>query len=199
MSRAGSRATSTSGGRWRRRDRARGRDRARNRDRARGRDRGTVSIEFLGFLPILLAIALGVVQLGIAAYAVQQAGTGARAAARAYSQDKADSAADPEAVGRAAMSGWVGERANFAGGPGGDQVEVTVTVEIPSVIPGVDHLGTAARSATMPLPDTEDGTAPGPGPGTAVYVSTRTETGHGTGTTTGTSTSTGTPKESRTP
>ena len=45
------------------------------------------SIEFLGFLPILLLVALAVVQLGLAAYAVQQAGTAARAAARTASMD----------------------------------------------------------------------------------------------------------------
>ena len=55
--------------------------------RGHGRDRGQASIEFLGFLPILLLVALAVVQLGLAAYAVQQAGTGARAAARTASMD----------------------------------------------------------------------------------------------------------------
>ncbi|MYX55476.1 septum formation initiator, partial [Streptomyces sp. SID8382] len=49
---------------------------------ASGRDRGSASIEFLGFLPILILVALAAVQLGIAAYAAQQAGTAARAAAR---------------------------------------------------------------------------------------------------------------------
>ncbi|MGY5133981.1 TadE/TadG family type IV pilus assembly protein, partial [Streptomyces nigrescens] len=36
--------------------------------RGHGRDRGQVSIEFLGFLPILLVVGLAVVQLGLAAY-----------------------------------------------------------------------------------------------------------------------------------
>jgi Flp pilus assembly protein TadG len=114
-----------------------------------GRDSGQVSIEFLGFLPILLAIALGVVQLGIGAYAAQQAGTGARAAARTASYDEADREADPQTAGKAAMSGWIGDGATIALGGGADEVRATATVKIPSIIPGIDF-GEASRSATMP-------------------------------------------------
>ncbi|MFJ9415944.1 MULTISPECIES: TadE/TadG family type IV pilus assembly protein [unclassified Streptomyces] len=117
-----------------------------------GRDRGQVSIEFLGFLPVLLAVALAVVQLGLGAYAVQQAGTGARAAARTASLDEADREADPAAAGRAAMSGWIGKGATISvSGAGTGAARATATVHIPSVIPGVDF-GTARRSATMPTP-----------------------------------------------
>lgn len=66
--------------------------------RGPGRDRGTVSIEFLGFLPILLVVGLAVVQLGLAAFAIQQAGTGARAAARTASMDESDHPPAPEAA-----------------------------------------------------------------------------------------------------
>ncbi|MDT0458603.1 TadE/TadG family type IV pilus assembly protein [Streptomyces sp. DSM 41527] len=118
--------------------------------RGHGRDRGTVSIEFLGFLPILLVIGLAVVQLGLAAFAVQQAGTGARAAARTASMDEADHPPAPEAAGRAAMSDWV--KAGITVGDGGGSVRATVRVTIPSIIPGVDNFGTASRSATMPRP-----------------------------------------------
>ncbi|WP_336049891.1 TadE/TadG family type IV pilus assembly protein [Streptomyces sp. CA2R101] len=119
--------------------------------RGHGRDRGTVSIEFLGFLPILLVIGLAVVQLGLAAFAVQQAGTGARAAARTASMDEADHPPAPEAAGRAAMSDWV-KAGITVGGDGGGSVRATVRVTIPSIIPGVDDFGTASRSATMPRP-----------------------------------------------
>jgi hypothetical protein len=44
--------------------------------RRRGKDRGQVAIEYLGFLPILLLLAVAGVQLGLAAYTAQQAGTG---------------------------------------------------------------------------------------------------------------------------
>ncbi|AZS73875.1 pilus assembly protein [Streptomyces sp. Je 1-4] len=120
--------------------------------RGHGRDRGQVSIEFLGFLPILLVVGLAVVQLGLAAYTVQQAGTGARAAARTASMDEADREAGPQAAGLSAMSGWVADGATISVGGGGDEVSATARVPIPSIIPGVDNFGTASRTATMPRP-----------------------------------------------
>ncbi|MEU5271060.1 TadE/TadG family type IV pilus assembly protein [Streptomyces hygroscopicus] len=114
----------------------------------RGRDRGSASIEFLGFLPVLILVALAAVQLGIAAYAAQQAGTAARAAARTASLD--DPRMSPQAAGKAAMSGWLADGASIGGGGcGGGEARATATVEIPSVIPGFDF-GSAERSATMP-------------------------------------------------
>ncbi|MFD9812980.1 TadE/TadG family type IV pilus assembly protein [Streptomyces sp. NPDC059080] len=119
--------------------------------RAHARDRGQASIEFLGFLPLLLVVALAVVQLGVAAFAVQQAGTGARAAARTASLDPLDRPRDPAAAGRAAMTGWVADRARIGVDGAGDAVRATATVTLPSLIPGVS-LGTVSRSATMPRP-----------------------------------------------
>ncbi|GAB7031331.1 TadE family protein [Streptomyces sp. NPDC021749] len=124
-----------------------------------GRDRGQASVEFLGFLPILLVVALAVVQLGLAAYTVQQAGTGARAAARTASMDRADRETDPRSAGRAAMSGWVADRATISVSEGGDAVSATARVTIPSIIPGVDDFGSASRSATMPRPADAQGAA----------------------------------------
>lgn len=117
-----------------------------------GRDEGSASIEFLGFLPILILVALAAVQLGIAAYAVQQAGTAARAAARTGSQDEPGTS--PAAAGVAAVSGWLAGRTNIDDGScGGGEARATATVDIPSVIPGVDDFGSAKRSATMPCDD----------------------------------------------
>lgn len=99
-------------------------------------------------MPLLLLTAMAAVQLGIAGYAVQQAGTAARAAARIASQE--DVAGSYASSGRAAMSGWTASRSSFDLREGGDEVEVTATVTIPSVIPGVDDFGDASRSATMP-------------------------------------------------
>ena len=111
-------------------------------------ERGASSLEFAGMLPLLLLVAMAGIQLGLAGYAVQQAGTGARAAARlAGQQDTADGYA---AGGRAAMSGWTAKRSTFALSGGGDEVTVETTVTIPSVLPGLGSLGTASRSATMP-------------------------------------------------
>ncbi|MEU8822503.1 TadE family protein [Streptomyces sp. NPDC048636] len=124
-----------------------------------GSDRGSASIEFLGFLPVLLIVALAAVQLGLAAYTVQQAGTAARAAARTASLDEPRNS--PAAAGQAAMSGWLADGADVSsGGCGGGQARATASVEIPSVIPGFDF-GSARRSATMPCDDGAD-SADGP-------------------------------------
>ncbi|MEW1655792.1 TadE/TadG family type IV pilus assembly protein [Streptomyces sp. NPDC057555] len=122
------------------------------RRRPRDRDRGSASLEFLGILPVLLVVALAAVQLGLAAYAVQQAGTAARAAARTASMDPADQETDPQSAGRAAISGWVADRAAITVGGSGDSVSATATVRIPSIVPGADF-GSARRSATMPRPE----------------------------------------------
>ncbi|MGD3107912.1 TadE family protein [Streptomyces sp. YGL11-2] len=134
---------------------------ARRRARSRGRDRGSASIEFLGVLPILLVLALAVIQLGLAAYAVQQAGTAARAAARTASMDRADREADPQDAGRAALTGWVADRASITVGGSGDTVQATATVQIPSIIPGTDF-GSARRTATMPRPEGASGASAQP-------------------------------------
>ncbi|WP_343245300.1 TadE/TadG family type IV pilus assembly protein [Streptomyces yatensis] len=119
-------------------------------------DAGSASIEFLGFLPILILVALAAVQLGIAAYAAQQAGTAARAAARTASLDEPRTS--PQAAGEAAISGWLADGTGISsGGCGGGQAQATATVEIPSVIPGF-HFGSAEKSATMPCDDGDGGT-----------------------------------------
>ncbi|MET9432656.1 TadE/TadG family type IV pilus assembly protein [Streptomyces sp. NPDC006551] len=133
----------------RERDRA-FRDRAPRRPGGPGRDGGQVAVEYLGFLPVLLLVALAGIQLGLAAYAAQQAGTGARAAARAATHD--DTTLDPEAAGYAAMSDWIAERSDVSA-PGGDgQVTATVTVDIPSVVPFWDF-GNVRKTATLPKPE----------------------------------------------
>jgi hypothetical protein len=109
--------------------------------RRRAADRGSASIEFLGFLPILLLVALAGVQLGLVAYVGTQAGTAARTAART----------DDPAAGTAAVSGWLrGGGTHVAVSDGGDAVQATATIAIPSVFPGVSLFGPVTRSATMP-------------------------------------------------
>lgn len=112
--------------------------------KARGvRDRGQVAIEYLGFIPILILVALAGVQLGLIAYAAQQAGTAARAGARAASLD--ESAQDGCAN---AISDWLSVTCDPA--EGGDAVTVTAVVEIPSIVPGW-NFDPAEKTATMPL------------------------------------------------
>ncbi|GGZ94394.1 TadE/TadG family type IV pilus assembly protein [Streptomyces echinoruber] len=121
----------------------------------RGRDRGQVALEYLGFLPVLLIVALAAVQLGLVAYAAQQAGTAARAGARSASLDH-----DAGQGCRAAVSAWIADRTDCSPAYGADEVTVTATVTIPSVVPGWNGLGTARRTATMPLDSAaEEGTA----------------------------------------
>ncbi|MGW5129967.1 TadE/TadG family type IV pilus assembly protein [Streptomyces sp. NPDC004135] len=119
-----------------------GRDRA-DRDRA-GCDRGQVAIEYIGFLPILLLVALAAVQLGLIAYTAQQAGTAARAGARSASL-----AGPHEADCRAAVSSWLADGTSCPASIGGDEVTVTASVQIPSLVPGWDF-GPAVKTATMP-------------------------------------------------
>ncbi|MGW2203266.1 TadE/TadG family type IV pilus assembly protein [Streptomyces sp. NPDC001774] len=123
--------------------------------RGRGRrDRGQVAVEYLGFLPILLLVGLAGIQLGIAAYAAQQAGTGARAAARAATHDEAT--LGPQQAGRAAMSDWIAERSVVTPSEGDGEFTATVRVRIPSVVPFWDGFGSVTRSATLPQPEEDE-------------------------------------------
>ncbi|MFI6011765.1 TadE/TadG family type IV pilus assembly protein [Streptomyces sp. NPDC051243] len=111
----------------------------------RGRERGQVAIEYLGFIPILILVALAGVQIGLIAYTAQQAGTAARAGARAASLEES-----AEDGCQAAVSGWLADGTSCPASYGGDEVTVTATVEIPSIVPGWDF-GDAQKTATMPL------------------------------------------------
>lgn len=111
-----------------------------------GRDRGQVALEYLGFLPILLIVALAAVQLGLVAYAAQQAGTAARAGARSASLDEGVQGACQNAV-----SNWLADGTNCSPADLGDEVRVTSSVTIPSVIPGIGDFGQARKTATMPV------------------------------------------------
>ncbi|MEV5435612.1 TadE/TadG family type IV pilus assembly protein [Streptomyces sp. NPDC052682] len=111
----------------------------------RRRDRGQVAIEYLGFLPILLIVALAAVQLGLIAYTAQQAGTAARAGARSASLRESAQQACSTAV-----SGWLADGTRCAEALGGEEVTVTATVRIPSLVPGWEF-DPARKTATMPL------------------------------------------------
>ncbi|WP_338932019.1 TadE family protein [Streptomyces netropsis] len=135
--------------------------------RPAARDGGIASIEFLGFLPLLLIVALAAIQLGIAAFATQQAGSGARAAARTATLDRKPGGEppDPEAAARSAMTDWVADRAEIGAPtcPDGGEVTATVTVTVPEIIPGTGFSTT--RRATMPCPAAlESGWSPYPPP-----------------------------------
>ncbi|WP_236246556.1 TadE/TadG family type IV pilus assembly protein [Streptomyces sp. CC210A] len=119
--------------------------------RRRRGDRGQAALEYVGVLPLLLLVGVLVIQLGIAVFAVQQAGTAARAAARMASHDEPDRSYGQ--AGQDAMSSWLADGARFDAQAGHDAVTVTATVPIPSLIPGLLDGMEARRSATMPIDD----------------------------------------------
>ncbi|MER7109624.1 TadE family protein [Streptomyces sp. NPDC000229] len=114
--------------------------------RHRRGEAGQSAVEFVGWVTVLLIAALAAVQLGFVAYAVQQAGTASRAAARVASQG-----GDGSSAGYGAMSSWLADGASIEAPPGGgDQVTATATVPIPSVLP-LFTFPSAQRSTTMPV------------------------------------------------
>ncbi|APS19509.1 septum formation initiator [Streptomyces sp. Tue 6075] len=110
-------------------------------------DRGQVAMEYLGFLPLLLLVAMGAIQLGLAAYAASQAGTAARAGAR--TEASVDARGSGESNAREAVSDWVEDGGFEYRRTGGRDITVTVEVKVPSIVPGLDDWK-AKRSATMP-------------------------------------------------
>ncbi|MGY1497907.1 TadE family protein [Streptomyces sp. QTS52] len=123
---------------WRRRLRGRLANRLRDE-----RDRGSSILEFTGFLPILILIGLACIQLGLIGYGVNQAGTGARAAARTTSLG-----GDGVAAGVASVSDWLDPDVDAPLGAG-DTTTATVTVHVPAIIPIFGEWD-LQRSATMP-------------------------------------------------
>ncbi|MFF0547988.1 TadE/TadG family type IV pilus assembly protein [Streptomyces sp. NPDC004311] len=118
--------------------------------RPHDRDRGQAALEYLGFLPFLLLVALAGIQLGWAGYVVQQAETAARTAARVEAREPGTGAA----AGRAAIKESLRSGAEIDVSTYGGAVTATVRLSIRSIVPGVGD-GSALRSATMPEDDPE--------------------------------------------
>ncbi|MEV4195938.1 TadE/TadG family type IV pilus assembly protein [Streptomyces toxytricini] len=113
-------------------------------------DRGQVALEYIGFIPILLFVALCAIQLGWVAYVHEQADTAARTAARAEARERGTGAA----AGAAAVRSGLHPVVDVAGG--GDAVTATVTIPITSLVPGLS-LEDARATAVMPNDDPEVG------------------------------------------
>ncbi|ELP69970.1 TadE family protein [Streptomyces turgidiscabies] len=107
------------------------------------RDRGSSILEFTGFLPILIIIGLACIQLGLIGYGINQAGTGARAAARATSLG-----GDGQTAGIDSVSDWLNPQVDAPPGAG-ETTTATVTVTVPAIIPLFDSWP-VTRRATMP-------------------------------------------------
>ncbi|MFF5702264.1 TadE/TadG family type IV pilus assembly protein [Streptomyces sp. NPDC012794] len=109
-------------------------------------DRGQVALEYIGFVPILLFVALCGIQLGWIAYVHEQADTAARTAARVEAQHRGRG----EAAGRAAIR--EGLPATITVAAGADAVTATVTIEVNTIVPGLD-VPDATATAVMPNDD----------------------------------------------
>ncbi|WP_371674414.1 pilus assembly protein [Streptomyces sp. NBC_00289] len=96
-------------------------------------------------MPILILVAMAGVQIGLIAYTAQQAGTAARAGARSASLQQSAAQGCQEAV-----SSWLADGTSCPAAYGADEVTVTATLAIPSIVPGWDF-GDAHKTATMPL------------------------------------------------
>ncbi|MEV5977985.1 TadE/TadG family type IV pilus assembly protein [Streptomyces sp. NPDC052114] len=116
--------------------------------RHRHDDRGVSILEFAGFLPVLLLVGLAAIQLGLVGYAANQAGSGARAAARAAAQGDSG-----EAAGQAAVDG--GLTASVGVSDGGTTTTATVEVRVPTLLPFVDTNWSVTKKATMPNDDVD--------------------------------------------
>ncbi|QEU79036.1 pilus assembly protein [Streptomyces subrutilus] len=112
------------------------------------RDRGQVAIEYLGFVPILLFVALCGIQLGWVAYVHEQADTAARTAARVEARKGSGGAA----AGAAAVGSGLGARIDVTKDT--DAVTAVARIKINSIVPGLS-LEDAVATAVMPNDDPE--------------------------------------------
>ncbi|MEB3964050.1 pilus assembly protein [Streptomyces kunmingensis] len=117
--------------------------------RRRFDDRGVSILEFAGFLPFLLVIGMAAIQLGLVGYGANQAGSAARAAARAESLNPGTG----QSAAAAAASGWLNPSATIGSG---STVTATVTVHVNAIIPLFDGWD-LTRQATMPNDERNDG------------------------------------------
>ncbi|GAA2612381.1 TadE/TadG family type IV pilus assembly protein [Streptomyces spororaveus] len=117
-----------------------------NRNRRWRSDRGQVAIEYIGFVPILLFVALCGIQLGWVAYVHEQADTAARTAARV----EARHGSGGEAAGAAAVRDGLGVTVKVS--KDADTVTAVATIPINAIIPGLD-IDDARATAVMPNDD----------------------------------------------
>jgi hypothetical protein len=109
----------------------------------RGSERGQASIELLGMLPLLVALALVVLQLLAVGYASVLAGSAAEAGALALA-----AGADPRAGVREALPGWsrAGSSVDVVAG------EVRVRLRPPSLVKGLSERLEVSADAAVEAP-----------------------------------------------
>ncbi|MET9466823.1 TadE/TadG family type IV pilus assembly protein [Streptomyces sp. NPDC006544] len=109
-------------------------------------DRGQVALEYIGFIPVLLLVALCGIQLGWAAYVHQQAQTAARTAARVQARTGEGGAAAGAAAVKAGLNPDVSVSSTA------DAVTAKVTISVKSLVPGLSF-EPATATVTMPNDD----------------------------------------------
>lgn len=102
--------------------------------------RGSSSMEFLGLAPVVLLIAVALLQAGFSLYGISATQTAARQAARAASLGE-----DPFLAADAALPGWLTLDDVTAVGIGNG---VRVRTDLPDIVPGTDL--TVTREAILP-------------------------------------------------
>lgn len=118
--------------------------------RPRAGDSGSVAVELVASVPILVGLTLCMAQGLAAVSAVEATSRAARDAARAASSPSTS----PDGAVRDALPDWVRLR-GVSVTPAGDGVRARVEVEVPYGVPGVLSAGqfTVTRTASMPRVD----------------------------------------------
>ncbi|MDG9703086.1 TadE/TadG family type IV pilus assembly protein [Streptomyces sp. DH37] len=110
--------------------------RARDGGGRRDRDRGQVTVEFVGTLPLILAVLALMWQFVLIGYTFTLAGNAADEGARAAAVD-----GDWAGAAREDLPGaWRGAAEVGRGSPGPGMVEVTVGLRVPVLFPGGANL-----------------------------------------------------------
>lgn len=105
-------------------------------------DRGQAAVELVALLPLLVVVALGVLQALAAGIAHELAGHAAQSGAVAIAEGR-----DGAAAVRAALPGWADSRLDVAV----DGTRVRVRVTPPSLLPGIGaRLATSATADAGP-------------------------------------------------
>jgi hypothetical protein len=120
------------------------------RRRPDGRDRGSISIELVGVLPILVVAVVVLIEGLLLASAVEDTSRAARDAAR-----EASRGGDGVAAAQALLPNWIRvERVDVGAAPGCEGVCGTVEVSVPLGFPGAVELSRVHITRTADFPAT---------------------------------------------
>ncbi len=111
---------------------------------ARSRERGSVSVEMIGFAPLLIVTALLMWQIALVAYVATSAENAARVGSRAVAAEKS-----PQQEAIDALPEGLRDGATVAV----QGTEARVRVEVPIVVPGL-RVNSLAVTRSAELPDT---------------------------------------------